>query len=116
MTANKQKIETKMLEILSPEKPFKINTPTLNFKHSANAGDLIYSLVGIRAACRKIGRKARILCRLNMIGSYYEGATHPLGNLMFTENTFNMVLPLIESLDFVESIEIWKNQCEIFYF
>ena len=115
MTANKQKIETKMLEILSPEKPFKINTPTLNFKHSANAGDLIYSLVGIRAACRKIGRKARILCRLNMVGSYYEGATHPLGNLMFTEDTFNMVLPLIETLDFVESIEIWKNQCEIHF-
>lgn len=101
-----------MGEILQPNKNFEVKE-TLNFKHSANAGDLIYSLPGIRAACRRFGKKAKILCGFDLTGKY--AAEHPLGNRLFTPEMFNTVQPLVEGLAFIESMEHWENQCDVHY-
>lgn len=98
-------------EILAPDK--KNIQDTINFKHGANIGDLIYSLPAIRNVCRKYGKKARICTAFNLTGVYQN--KHPLGNRLFTPEMFNVAAPLIEALDFVESFEHWENQCEIHF-
>lgn len=101
-----------MKKILAPD-PGQTNRDTINFKHSINAGDLIYSLPGIRSVCGKHGKKARIFTGFRMTGEYQD--RHPLGNRLFTPEMFNVVAPLIEALDFVESFEHWNNQAEIHF-
>lgn len=101
-----------MGEILQPNNFFEAEQ-TLNFKHSANAGDLIYSLPGIRAACRRFNKKARILCGFDLTAKYV--AEHPLGDRLFTPAMFDIVHPLVEGLEFVSSMEHWEHQCEIHY-
>lgn len=102
-------------ELLIPEKNFNPHERTINFLHSYNMGDLIYSLPAMRKAYRTHGVKIRLLLGLNKIGHYYDGAVHPLGDKMFTKQSFDMALPLLERLEFISSIEVWDGQCKIDY-
>ena len=86
----------------------------INFLHSANAGDLIYSLPGIRAACRRFDARARIMCGLDQ-PAIYEMGPHPLGGVMFDRNTFSMTRPLIMRQDYIYDMEIWEGEREVHY-
>jgi hypothetical protein len=98
-------------EILKPSQVIEQSGQIITFKHSINCGDLIYSLPGIRAVCRKNNAKARIYCGIDWTGNYDN--PHPLGNRLFTEDSFRIMAPLIEPLEFIDSFEIWQNQCQI---
>ncbi len=102
-------------ELLIPEKIFDPNERTINFLHSSNCGDLIYTLPAMRKAYRTHGLKIRLLLGLDKIGHYYEGAVHPLGNKMFTKYSFDMMVSLLERLEFISSVEVWEGQCKIDY-
>ena len=80
----------------------------ISFKHSANAGDLIYSLPAIREIYRKTGLKANIYQWLDQETKYW--GEHPLGNKMFNKKMFDVCKPLIEDQPYVNKFEIWDGQ------
>ncbi len=80
----------------------------ISFKHSANAGDLIYSLPAIREIYRKTGKKAIIYQWLDQETKYW--GEHPLGNKMFNKKMYEVCKPLIEDQEYVEKFEIWEGQ------
>jgi hypothetical protein len=87
----------------------------ITFKHTANSGDLIASLAGIKKICNDREAKAVIYQRLNVPGVYYEGATHPVKNesgveVMMNENMFIMIRELLISQDYIEDVFIWEGQ------
>ncbi len=84
-------------------------------RHSVNLGDLIYSLWGLRAVARKHNAKIQLFQWLDRDAFYYEGAEHPTKtdggkNVTMNKKMFDMVKPLIESLDFIHSFEIYDCQ------
>jgi len=84
-------------------------------RHSVNLGDLIYSLWGLRAVARRHNAKIQLYQWLDRDAFYYEGAEHPTKtdggkNVSMNKKMFDMVKPLIESLDFIHSFEIYDCQ------
>ena len=82
----------------------------MNIKHSANAGDLIASLSGIKAQ----GKKATIYQALDVPAGYYQGATHPTTTdgimVMMNKKIFDMIKPLVEAQDYIESLQEYRGQ------
>lgn len=84
-------------------------------RHSVNLGDLIYSLWGLRAVARRHNAKIQLYQWLDRDAFYYDGAEHPTKtdggkNVTMNKKMFDMVKPLIESLDFIHSFEIYDCQ------
>ncbi len=95
-----------MGEILAPDPIIQNTGENIFFKHSANAGDLIYSLPGIRQAVRNTGKKAVIYQVLGKPCKYW-GADHPIGDIMFNQYMFNICAPLVEVQDYIERLDVW---------
>lgn len=79
------------------------------FKHSGNAGDLIYSLSCIQYYCADKGTTAKIYLHLNQPSTFTD-ATHPVGSVMLNQTMFDMLKPLLESQMYIESVEVYDNQ------
>lgn len=77
-----------------------------SFKHSGQSGDIIYSLPAIAS----FNEKSNLYLQLNVKANLYEGAKNPLGNVFLNDNMFNFIAPLIEKQDYIEKIDIYKNQ------
>ena len=80
-----------------------------------NLGDLIYSLWGLRAVARRHNAKIQLYQWLDRDAFYYDGAEHPTKtdggkNVTMNKKMFDMVKPLIESLDFIHSFEVYDCQ------
>lgn len=87
----------------------------IRYFHAANSGDLISILPGIKHVYDTTGKKAIIYQRLDMPGLYYQGAVHPLLNENGEQVTMNMqqwmmLLPLLESQEYIDYCEIWEGQ------
>lgn len=87
----------------------------LKIKTSSPAGDLIAMMAGIKHLCEEKNTKAIIYQRLNATGIGYEGAIHPFKDdigdeVMMNEYMFNMLKPLIEVQEYIESFEIYTGQ------
>lgn len=87
----------------------------IRFVHKVNAGDLISSLAGIKHLCEERGEKAIIYQMIGRPGEYFIGAKHPvvdeLGNMVcFNESMYQMMKPLLEAQDYIESFEIYNGQ------
>src|SRR6476469_796725 len=88
----------------------KLNHPSLDhpyksltaFKHSGNAGDIIYSLPTIFELSKN--GKAHLFLKVDSKGeySYYY---HPLGNVMLTETMVTMLAPLLLHQPQIEKVE-----------
>ncbi len=83
--------------------------------HTCNLGDIM----GALAACKRYydvtKRKIIFLQRINMPASYYQGAVHGTvdeNGTMVTLNKplFDMVKPLLEAQEYIESMEIFNGQ------
>lgn len=83
-------------------------------KHSFNAGDLIVLLSGIRHLYEDTGKKTRVYQRLNLGAFYYEGAVHPIESegkpVCMNQQIFDMMKPLIESQEYIESFQVWQGE------
>lgn len=83
-------------------------------KHSFNAGDLIVLLPGIRHLYKETGKKTRVYQRLNLGAFYYEGAVHPIESegkpVCMNQRIFDMMKPLIESQEYIESFRVWQGE------
>lgn len=83
---------------------------SLNFSHSGNAGDIIYSLPTIRRIFDLTSTKISIYLKIDQkleIPSYYK---HPLGNVMLNESMAKMLVPLLASQDYIHHCAIWSNE------
>jgi len=96
------------------EKKLEPESSIINFKASANIGDLIYTLPAIKAVCKDRNAKARIMCGLDQPTEYQMGP-HPLGNLMFTRNSYAISRPLIMEQPYIYDMEIWEGQREVHF-
>tara|TARA_R110000868_G_scaffold180622_2_gene421242 strand:+ start:3042 stop:3848 length:807 start_codon:yes stop_codon:yes gene_type:complete len=87
----------------------------IKVKHSFNCGDLVTILYGLRSLYRKTGKKIAIYQRINLQSQYY------IGNVISTTDNngdsvsmnldlFNRMKPIIESQDYIYSMEVWEGQ------
>lgn len=79
----------------------------LYFKHSGNAGDIIYAMPAMIALAN--GKPIHLCLNINQKGSYGKNP-HPLGNVMLTAKMVEMLQPLIISQSQFKSCEIFTNQ------
>jgi hypothetical protein len=83
---------------------------TISFKTSGLSGDIIHYLAGIKQVCKSLDAKADIFVWLDQQGFLYDGAEHPYGTSMMNQYAFNMMLPLVESQEYVNSFQVWCGQ------
>lgn len=79
----------------------------INFLHSGHLGDLIYSLPTIK----KISsiKKCNLLIEKNKLNpKYYHN--HPSGNVMINDKSLKMLLPLLQSQNYLNSVKEFTNQ------
>ena len=78
-----------------------------HFRHSGNAGDLIYSLPTMFALAK--GKPIHLHLSLGMRG-HYGKKPHPLGNLMLNEKMVAMLQPLLLAQKDFATVDILKDQ------
>ncbi|MFL5774040.1 MAG: hypothetical protein ACJ75F_12840 [Flavisolibacter sp.] len=78
----------------------------VHFRHSGNAGDIIYSLPAIKTLAE--GRNIHLHLNLNQprLGKMY----HPLGNVMLNEQMVSMLQPLLLEQPYIQSCDTYKDQ------
>lgn len=77
------------------------------FKHSGNAGDLIYALPAMFALGQ--GRRIHLCININQKNPIAI-KHHPLGNVMLNEKMFEMLYPLLMAQPCIQSCEVYSNQ------
>ena len=80
----------------------------VSFKHSGNAGDLIYALPAMRALSR--GRKAKLFLKLDAPINGWSAKEHPLGRSGLTAESVNYLMPLLEQQTWLSSVQIHKDE------
>lgn len=85
---------------------------TINVKHSGLIGDIIHSLPAIRTASIKYGKKIAFYIWMNKAwesyGNYHDSTKK--GEGLLTEQGYNMIKPLLESLPYIEKVEKWNGE------
>ena len=77
------------------------------FKHSGNAGDIIYALPTIRA----LSKNSQAIIHLKLdVYAPNGGHPHPLGNVMLNRKMFSMLRPLLEAQSGILNCEIDTDQ------
>ncbi len=94
----------------------KINPPDLDFpthrgihfKHSGNAGDVIYAIPAMKAIANNQDIHLHLL--LNRNGEYPKHFKHPSGSVMLNKKMFEMLQPLILSQPAFKECTILEHQ------
>ncbi|MGF2411391.1 hypothetical protein [Ferruginibacter sp.] len=94
----------RLSRITQPDLNINSNKSVINFKHSGNAGDIIYSLPALITLSE--GKKANLYLRTNQPGNYGKNP-HPLGSLMLNDKIVEMLQPLLQQQDYI-------NDCSVF--
>lgn len=96
-------IETELLKIRN----VLATQEVINFTHSGHLGDLMYALPVIKELSKT--RKCNLYIKINQVysGHYFK---HPSGNIMISERSFNMLLPLLHKQVYLNNVEIYSNQ------
>ncbi len=81
----------------------------ITFKHSGNAGDIIYSLSSIMAICMEQGARAVIYIKLGVPSTFTE-KTHPTGNVMMNSVMYDMLYPLLMDQPYIANVEIHNGE------
>ncbi len=79
----------------------------INFKHSGHLGDLIYALPILKELAKKSKCNLYVNLGQTMGRNYYK---HPTGNVMLTERTFEMILPLLKEQLYITNVKRWENE------
>lgn len=88
---------------------------TTSVKHLANLGDIIAVMPSLKKYYEVTGRKIKFCQQVNVPAAYYSGAIHPTtdetGIQVCVNNAmFEMIKPLIESQEYIESFEKYEGQ------
>ena len=97
-------------EVLKTLKQFKDNIDSkteINLSHSGHLGDLIYALPIIKELSKT--KTCNLIVKVNQPynGQYFK---HPSGNIMISERSFNMLLPLLKEQSYLNSVTVYTNQ------
>ncbi len=87
----------------------------ITVKHSYNAGDLVTILPGLQKIFKETGKKSRILQRIGLRADYGHRNDHPIKdesgyNVCMNVGMFEMLKPLIEYQEYIESFQIWAGE------
>lgn len=83
-------------------------TQDVMFKHSGNAGDIIYALPAIKALCQ--GRLARLFLKLEVPVNGWSETQHPLGRSGLTWDMVAKLKPLLEHQPWVASVQVHAGE------
>lgn len=81
-----------------------------NYLHSGSSGDVIYALPAIEALSKKSSTKANLFLEPDVHASYYQGAYHPNGTSRLTANGIKFLLPLLNSLDYINKADFHTTE------
>lgn len=101
--SNKQNICQDVYDIIEKEK-------SINFSHSGNAGDIIYSLPTLKRLFELTNTKISLFLKLNQpltIPAHYK---HPLGNVMLNSKMAEMLIELLKKQPYLHKCEILTDQ------
>lgn len=80
----------------------------ITFKHSGNAGDIIYALPAIKAL--SAGRPARLFLKLDVPVSSWTEKEHPIGKVGLNAPMVEFLRPLLEHQVWLSSIQIHNGE------
>ena len=83
-------------------------TDAVTFKHSGNAGDIIYALPALKALSQ--GRPAKLFLKLDVPINGWSAAEHPLGKSGLTAGMVAHLKPLLEHQDWLASVEVHNDE------
>lgn len=105
------------VKIILPEMAAEIPVKgaVANIKHSTNPGDMVASLLSCKRYWELTGRKVKFLQKINFPAQYYRDATHPTvdekgANVTLNKPMFDMMKPLMESQEYIDSMEAYEGQ------
>jgi len=90
--------------------PVELNVPVksaYSFKHSGNAGDLIYSLPAVRSLAGSA--EINFYMNLDQRGNYGK-KPHPLNGVMLNEKMYQMLSPLLLAQSYIKSCSVFSGQ------
>lgn len=81
--------------------------PSVAFKHSGNAGDIVYALPALRSLA---GNSPIELYLVPNVSAWYVEGVHPAGETRMSERISTMMLPLLRAQPGVLAAEIYRRQ------
>jgi hypothetical protein len=86
----------------------------ITFKHSGNAGDIIFSIPAINAVMENnmiggIVGEAEIQIRLGVAMGVSDPVKHPTGGVQMNATMFDMIKPLLLSSGYIKSVRTWTG-------
>lgn len=108
-----QEIEKRIVPEMVTDIP--IEGAVAQVKHSCNPGDIMASLVACKKYYEITGRKVKYMQKINYVAGYYPGAVHPTvdetgTNVTLNRRMFNLIKPLVESQEYIDSFEEYDGQ------
>lgn len=85
-------------------------TGKINLIHSGNAGDVIYALPTIKKIYELTGAAINLYFRLGRAVNLPNYNTHPLGGVMLNQKMAGMLIPLIQSQEYIDNCEVYNGQ------
>jgi len=82
---------------------------TITFKHSGNAGDIIYSLPSIKMICDNQNKEAVIYIKLNQPSGFTD-SQHPLGGVMMNRVMYDLLKPLLVHQGYVKDVLYFEEE------
>ena len=79
----------------------------LNFLHSGHLGDLIYALPLTKEISKT--KKCNLFIELNKKNTVYYH-NHPSGDVLINKKSFDLLSPLLNSQEYLNSISLFNNQ------
>jgi hypothetical protein len=83
----------------------------VRFRHSGNAGDIIYSLPTIQAIAA--GRPAHLSLHIDQPADYNPSIKHPMGNVMMNRKTAEMLQPLMAAQPYISSCSVYGDGAHV---
>ncbi|MCC8408375.1 hypothetical protein LJ707_05500 [Mucilaginibacter sp. UR6-1] len=83
---------------------------SINFSHSGNSGDIIYSLPTIKKLHELTGLPVNLYLKINQPMQLAKGYTHPLGNVMLNQKMAELLIPLVAAQPYINTCDITTTQ------
>ena len=88
----------------------------LSFKHSGNAGDIIYSIPAIQSICREYGETAQLVLITGVRLSVVNPDRHPTGGVQLNKKMAEMLVPLLLANEYIVNVYITDDKdCDCDY-
>jgi len=89
-----------------PEMPVIAAGQRASFKHSGNAGDIIYALPSLRMLAGEQGAKLSLALNVPMRDRKLK---HPLGGVQLNQKMYDMLTPLLSRQDYIKELAVYDG-------